>query len=130
MHPNRRKGVQFERDVAAWLNDNLGGGWQRRYNLGTHDDIGDIVGPGTVIQCANWKDVAQAVRHKPVECEEQRLRDLDWRPTGQLDPVKGTYGIGWLPAPFAATFIRLRGGDMRVVLTPEQFACLWREATA
>lgn len=55
------------------------------------------------------KDVAGAVRHKPVECEVQQERAA---------------------ADFGATFLRLRGGDYRVVLTPAQFAQLWREATA
>ncbi len=30
----------------------------------------------------------------------------------------------------AATFVRLVGGDFRVVLTVEQWAILWREAMA
>jgi hypothetical protein len=29
---------------------------------------------------------------------------------------------------FVATFVRLRGGEYRVVLTPEQWATYWREA--
>jgi hypothetical protein len=33
-------------------------------------------------------------------------------------------------ATFAATLVRLRGGVWRVVLTPEQWATLHREATA
>ena len=72
--------------------------------------MGDVSGvPDTVIQVTNRQDVAAAVRHKPLECEEQRLRA----------------GVD-----FAATFVRIRGGEYRVVLTVEQFAMLWREAQA
>jgi len=49
------------------------------------------------------------VRHKPVECEQQRQRASE---------------------PFAATFVRLSGGEYRVVMTPAQWAALYREATA
>ena len=63
----------------------------------------------TTIQVANYANVATAVREKPRECERQQL-------------TAGT--------DFGATFVRLRGGEFRVVLTPEQWFALWREATA
>jgi hypothetical protein len=70
--------------------------------------VGDIAGvPRTVIQVADWKEVLRAVREKPLEAEEQRKRA----------------GV-----PFAATFVRLRGGEYRVVMTVEQWATLWRES--
>ena len=59
-----------------------------------------------MMQVANRKDVAAAVRAKLLECEEQRRRD-------------GAF--------FSATFLRLRGGEYRVVLTPEQWAAYVRE---
>lgn len=94
--------------MQGLLRDLLGYPVRRALGAGRKDDIGDIHGlPATVIQCANWKNIAQAVRHKPVECEQQRER---------------------AGATFAATFLRLRGGDYRVVLTVEQFCALWREA--
>lgn len=107
MHPNRRKGVAAEREVAALLSDLLGVKAVRRYNLGTHEDIGDVLLPGTVIQVANYANVTTAVREKPRECEVQQER------AGE---------------PFGATFVRLRGGDYRVVLTVPQFCAYWREA--
>jgi len=92
----------------AILNDLLGVPARRKLGAGRRDDMGDIDGvPDTCIQVANRKDVAAAVREKPVECERQQARAGD---------------------TFGATFIRLRGGDYRVVLTPEQWATYVREA--
>jgi hypothetical protein len=34
------------------------------------------------------------------------------------------------PGSQSATFVRIRGGTWRVVLTPEAFATYWRAATA
>jgi hypothetical protein len=98
------------------LRDHLGVPARRALGAGRKDDIGDITGvPYTVIQVANWQNVAKAVREKPLECEQQRVRAWrqDYQPTDEV---------------FGATFIRLRGGDYRVVLTPERFFALWREA--
>ena len=90
------------------LRDCLGVPARRALGAGRKDDIGDIHGvPRTVIQVADYKDIATAVREKPKECETQQSRAF---------------------AAFGATFIRLRGGDYRVVMTPEQFFSLWREA--
>ena len=108
-NPAKRKGDKAELEVQALLNDLLGVPARRMLGAGRKDDIGDIGWPGSnvTIQVCDWKDIGQAVRHKPVECEEQRDR-------------AGT--------TFAATFVRLRGGVWRVVLTPEQFATYVREA--
>lgn len=109
MHPSKAKGDRAELEVQTILSDELGVNARRMLGAGRLDDMGDITGvPSTTVQVANRKDVAGAVRSKPLECEEQRRR-------------AGT--------TFAATFIRLRGGDYRVVLTVEQWATLWREAT-
>ena len=95
---------------------------RRALGAGRKDDVGDITGvPDTVIQVADWKDALRAVREKPLECELQRETAAynSWHAQG--NPVS--------PDPtFAATFIRLRGGEYRVVMTPEQFAQLWKEA--
>lgn len=89
--------------------DQLGVG-RRALGAGRKDDIGDITGvPELTVQVANRKDVAAAVRAKPVEVEAQRA-------------IAGTQ--------FACSFLRLSGGDWRVVMTPEQFFTLYREATA
>lgn len=104
----KNKGDRAELEVQALLRDLLGVPARRALGAGRLDDIGDIDGvPDTCISVTNRKDVATAVRVKPAECELQRRRRN---------------------VQFAATFVRLRGGDYRVVMTPEQFASLWREA--
>ena len=108
-NPNKRRGDRAELEVQGMLRDHLGVPARRALGAGRRDDIGDITGvPNTVIQVAAWThDFAYGVRVKPVECDTERER---------------------AGAAFAATFMRLRGGDYRVVMTPEQFFALWREA--
>ena len=107
-HPSKRKGDSAELEVQKLLRDMLGVEARRMLGAGRKDDVGDIDGvPNCTIQVANWQDVTRAVRVKPDECETQRQRAA---------------------TTFAATFVRLRGGVWRVVLTPEQFATLYREA--
>ena len=80
---------------------------RRKLGAGRADDTGDIDGvPATVVQVANWADVARAVREKPTGAETQR------RNAG---------------VTFACTWVRFRGGLWRVVLTPEQWATYHRE---
>lgn len=106
----KRKGDAAEREAAALIADLLGYRVRRKLGAGRQDDAGDLDGiPGVTVQVAAWKDVTRALRAKPVEAEAQRVN-------------AGT--------PFAATFLRLRGGDWRVVLTVEQWAALTREALA
>jgi hypothetical protein len=121
---SKRKGDRAELEVQGLLRELLGVPARRALGAGRKDDVGDIHGvPDTVIQVADWKDVTRAVREKPLECEAQRQRWLYGKPS---EVVAGTQ----IPQPpaFAATFVRLRGGEYRVVLTPEQWATLWREA--
>jgi hypothetical protein len=107
----KRKGDHAEREAAALIHDLLGVPARRKLGAGRQDDQGDLDGiPDTTIQVAarNAAGLLEAVRHKPATCHTQQIR-------------AGT--------TFGATFIRLNGGTWRVVLTPEQFAVLWREAT-
>jgi Holliday junction resolvase len=57
--PSKRKGSQYERDVAKWL---ISYGFpyvERAYGAGRHDDVGDIDGiHGVVIECKNEKRIA------------------------------------------------------------------------
>lgn len=109
-HPSKRRGDKAELEVQGLLREHLGVQARRQLGAGRKDDIGDIAGlPMTVVQVANRKDVATALREKPLEAEQQRHR------AGE---------------PFAVTFLRLRGGEYRACMTIEQFASLWREATA
>ena len=110
MHPSKRKGDRAELEAAGMIADLLGYHVERKLGAGRREDVGDLHGlPDTVVQVANWADTSAAARAKPAEAERQRVND---------------------GATFAATFVRFRGGTWRVVLTPEQWATLWREATA
>jgi hypothetical protein len=95
--------------VQALLRELLGLQARRKLGAGRLDDIGDIDGvPDTTIQVVNWpSDTIRAMRDKPIECEAQQER------------ARTTHG---------ATFVRMRGGVYRVVLTPEQWATYVREA--
>ena len=107
-HPSKRKGDSAELEVQGLLRDLLGVPARRALGAGRKDDIGDVTGiPNTVIQVVNYQDIGRAIREKLPEAERQR-------------EVAGV--------DFAATFVRRRGGGFVVVMTPEQFATLWREA--
>ena len=108
MNTSKRKGDRAELEVQAIFRMELGGNARRALGAGRKADVGDITGvPELTVQVCNRKDIAAAVREKPLECEQQQAR-------------AGT--------TFGATFVRLRGGDFRVVLTPAQFFALYREA--
>lgn len=107
MHPNRRKGIAAEREVAGLLTDQLGVKVTRRYNLGSHEDVGDLILGDTTIQVAAYADIGRAIRDKLPETVVQQQR------AGSL---------------FGALFCRRHGGGYTVVMTVEQFATLWREA--
>jgi hypothetical protein len=104
----KAKGDRGEREAAALLSDLLGYPVKRALGAGRKEDTGDLFGvPDTVIQVADWANALAAVRNKPLAAESQREN---------------------ANATFAASMIRLRGGVWRVVLTPEQFSTLLREA--
>lgn len=113
-NPQKAKGDRAELEVQELLRGLLGQPGatpiRRKLGAGRADDIGDIDGvPDTVIQVASYADVARALREKVAGCVDQQAR---------------------AGATFGATFIRRPGGRYIVAMTPEQFAGLWREATA
>jgi hypothetical protein len=108
---SKRKGDQGEREAAALIHDLLGVPARRKLGAGRLDDCGDIDGvPDTTVQVVSRSTdvVAVGVVRKPLEAQVQ------------ADNAGTT---------FVATFVRIRGGKWRVVLTPEQWATMWREAT-
>jgi len=108
---SKRKGDTAERECAALIADMLGVPARRKLGAGRLDDMGDIDGvPDTTIQVVSRGTdvVAVGVVAKPRDADLQAQRAGD---------------------TFAATFLRVRGGTWRVVLTPEAWATLWREAT-
>lgn len=108
-NPQKRRGDAAEREVAALLSDMLGVSCRRELGAGRQDDCGDIRIPQTVVQVANYQDLVRAVSEKLPSVERQMVN---------------------AGASFGALFVRRRGGAFVVVQTPEQWAALWREATA
>ena len=97
----KRKGDVAELELAQLLTELTGYTCRRYLGAGRQDDVGDIDGiPGHAIQCANWADTAAAARQKPLGAQQQAENGM---------------------MPYAATFVRFRGGTWRVVLTPEQW---------
>ncbi len=104
----KAKGDRAELEVQGLLRDHLGVPARRKLGAGRLDDMGDIDGvPDTVIQVANYRDIARAIREKLPACEEQQAR---------------------AGATFGATFVRRVGGGYVVCLTVEQWATYWRES--
>ncbi len=100
-NPQKSKGDRAELELAELLSDLTGYRCRRYLGAGRQDDVGDIDGiPGHAIQCANWADTSAAARQKPLGAAAQAIN-------GNM--------------PYAATFIRFKGGTWRVVLTPEQW---------
>jgi hypothetical protein len=108
---SKRKGDQGEREAAALIENLIGVSVRRKLGAGRLDDEGDLDGvPNTTVQVVSRSTdvVAVCVVAKPEQVDRQARH-------------AGT--------TFAATFVRIRGGTWRVVLTPEQWATYWREAT-
>src|SRR5262245_63494294 len=111
---SKRNGDRAEIEVQGLLRDLLGVPARRQLGAGRKDDVGDIAGvPQTVIQVVDMADKTRAIREKPIECERQQRERENM--TSAYSPT------------FGATFVRLRGGEYRVLLTPEQWAFYWRE---
>lgn len=109
-NPQKSKGDRAELEVQALIRDLTGWPARRKLGAGRTDDIGDIDGiPETVIQVADYKDLARGIREKVPSCVEQQ------------DRANATFG---------ATFLRTRGGKYVVVMTPAQWATYARESTA
>jgi hypothetical protein len=110
MNRQKAKGDRAELEAAALLTDLLGYPVRRKLGAGRKDDTGDLHGiPDLVVQVASWADTARAAREKPVAAAAQAVN-------------AGTV--------HAATMVRFRGGQWRVVLTVEQFAALYREVVS
>lgn len=107
--PQKRKGDRAELEVQAICRELLGAG-RRALGAGRKDDVGDIHGiPDTVIQVADYQDLNRAVREKLADVDRQR------------ENAGAKYGALWC---------RRRGGRYVVVMSPEGWAALVREALA
>ena len=109
-NPAKRKGDRAERELAALVSELLGVPARRALGAGRADDVGDIFGiPDTVLQVCDWQDATKALRIKP--------------PMADIQAIDAG-------ATFSAAAIRLRGGEFRFCMTPDAYACMWREATS
>lgn len=109
-HPSKRKGDKAELELARILADLTGMPVRRKLGAGRADDTGDLTGlPGVTIEAKNYRDIATAIR--------DGLDDLDREQANSGDP-------------FGVCFVRRPGGRWIAVMTPEQWATWWREATA
>ena len=107
-NPQKQKGDKAEREAAELLTKVTGFKCKRNLAAGIPDDVGDIYGiPNCVIQVADLKDKSKACLVKPREVETQRENA----------------GVD-----FVASMVRFRGGQWRIVLTPEQFNTLLQAA--
>jgi hypothetical protein len=104
----KRKGDRAELEVQALIRDLTGYPARRALGAGRLDDMGDITGvPDTVIQVVAYRDMVRAISQKLPETQRQQQR---------------------AGATFGATFVRRRGGEFVVVMTPAQWATYVREA--
>lgn len=107
-NPQKRRGDKAELEVQGIIRDLTGYPARRALGAGRADDVGDIHGvPNTVIQVANYTDLARAVREKLPALERQ---------------------MGHAGADFGALFVRRYGGAYVVAMTPEMWATYRREA--
>ena len=108
MNSNKIKGDKAEREACSLLTEFTGYEVERRFGAGMENDKGDLVGiPNFAIQVADWQNKSAACLVKPREVEIQRENA----------------GVD-----FVASMVRFRGGEWRVVLTPEQFNTLLQAA--
>ena len=107
-NPKKRKGDKAEREAAELLTEVTGFDCQRNLSAGIPGDVGDIHGvPNCVIQVCDWAAKNKACLVKPREVEVQRENA----------------GVD-----FVVSMVRFRGGQWRMVLTPEQFNTLLQAA--
>lgn len=108
----KAKGNRAEREVVALYRDHLGLD-VRRTLAGHADDQGDLTGVrDTTVQIKNYADVLRAIREGLDALEDQQAS------------AKTTHGVLWV------RWARRRNGQYIVVLTPEMYFALFREANA
>ena len=107
-NPPKRKGDRAELEAARLLSDLTGYNVVRKLGAGRAEDTGDLHGiPDTVIQVKNLANIAVSVRTARDGAEQQARNAA---------------------APFRAGMVRHPGGAWTVVMTPEAFCTLLREA--
>ena len=109
-NPQKAKGDQGEREIAAHINALTGWPVRRKLGAGRQDDAGDLDGiPDCTVQVKNFRDVLRAIREAVDDLETQRVN-------------AGT--------THAVAFIRRPGGRWLAVQTVEQWCTTMREAVS
>lgn len=107
-NPQKRKGDQAEREIAALLSDELGLPVRRKLGAGRADDAGDLDGiPNVAAQVKNYRDVLRAINGAVADLEAQK------RHAG---------------ADHGVAFIRRPGGRWIAVMDVPGWCGLYREA--
>jgi hypothetical protein len=107
-NPQKAKGDQAEREIAALINSLTGWPVRRRLGAGRRDDTGDLDNiPDTTASVKNYADIGRGIREALHDLEQQRLN-------------AGT--------THAVAFIRRPGGRWIAVMTMDMWATLAREA--
>jgi hypothetical protein len=103
----RSKGNRAEIEVLTYLRDRLGDHLVRARLEGANDH-GDIAGlVDCAVQVKNYADVVRGINEGLAAAQEQ----------------KGNAGVLW-----AAAFVRRRGGRYLVVMEPDDWVSMYREA--
>lgn len=109
-HPSARKGARAELEIAHILADELGIDIRRKLGAGRREDTGDLHGlPGVTVEVKSYRVVVDAIR--------EGLDDLEREMRNSGDPL-------------GVCFVRRPGGRWIAVMTVEQWATWYREATA
>jgi hypothetical protein len=107
-HPSKTKGDRAELELQRLLSDLSGWPVRRKLGAGRSDDSGDLDGlPDCCVQVKNYYDPRRAIAEILAELPAQHTNS----------------GL-----TFAAGFFRRRGARWGVVMTPEMFVALLREA--
>lgn len=103
------RGKRAEREVMALIERETG--WKVRRRLaGRVDDVGDLEGvPETCVQIKSYADITRGLREGLAELPAQTAE------------AGATYGV---------LFLKRRGPNWAVCMSPETFFALLREATA
>lgn len=110
MTNSRDKGDRGEREVVKLIHDLSGHPAHRLRTPGHQADMGDIGGvPNTVVEVKWWTDPIAAIRQALPQAQRASERSGDDWPTA---------------------WVRLHGGKWVVVMEPETFFALHREATS
>ena len=108
-NPQKRKGDQAEREIAAILTDLLGTKVRRRLGAGRQDDTGDLDGlTDCTVEVKSYADTLRAINVGLTDLEREQAHSGD------------TFGV---------LFVRRRGGRWIAVMDVPRFATFYREAT-